>query len=341
MSTERMTQPAANVQLSAFLDGELDDQEVSAVEAALQTDPDLRAELDRLKSVQHLLRAHGPVRAPEGFAARVIARVEDEVAPAPWWRRPMGFPLEGVLVAAAAALVLFIAIPGQEAEVNDPGTAPGQGVSEAPVQPAATAKASNDAGNKAPALGEGGADLTPKATQGALPANLDDGVAVVDAPELAGTSEAPADETAAQMGAADVAQKAAPVTGATPKASMGNAGYEYTIYSSESDVLLALQRVAGQYQGTVLDERGQATRTTALTNWETQLYVELPAEQVSAFLRQLEALGQVQSVATDDLISGANLRVPITIKRTQGEADVKQVAPPAAGQGEALEDGKR
>ena len=115
-----MSPHAASEQLSALLDGELDEHEAAAVEAAVRADPQLQAELDRLRGTQSLLRAHGRVRAPADFAATVLARVDEEAIAAPWWRRPMGVPLEGVLVAAAAALVLFIALPAAQG----PETAP-------------------------------------------------------------------------------------------------------------------------------------------------------------------------------------------------------------------------
>jgi hypothetical protein len=63
-------------QLSAYIDGELNAAEVSAVEQALAGDPELARELKQLKATRELLR-HVPVEhAPDDFAARVLAQTE-------------------------------------------------------------------------------------------------------------------------------------------------------------------------------------------------------------------------------------------------------------------------
>lgn len=148
-----MSSNPANEQLSAYLDGELEDAEAASIEAALAGDSELRAELDRLKRVQRLLRTHGRARAPEGFAARVIAAAEQEapnVVALPWWRRPFGIPVEGVLVAAAAALVLIVALPrgGPDLEADPTEASPAVLAPEAgpPGTPADAKSSGEDAG---------------------------------------------------------------------------------------------------------------------------------------------------------------------------------------------------
>ena len=64
--------------LSAYLDGELTTEESAALEAQLETDQVLRADLRELEATVHLVRAHGPTRAPEDFLQEVLERVEQE-----------------------------------------------------------------------------------------------------------------------------------------------------------------------------------------------------------------------------------------------------------------------
>ncbi|OQB81353.1 MAG: hypothetical protein BWX88_04290 [Planctomycetes bacterium ADurb.Bin126] len=63
-------------QLSAWLDGELSDEQARRVEKAVRDDPHLQGELEALRSVRRLVRALPGRKAPEGFAARVLARAE-------------------------------------------------------------------------------------------------------------------------------------------------------------------------------------------------------------------------------------------------------------------------
>lgn len=109
--------------LSAYLDGELSDAEVAELEAELARDPALRAELAELEDVVHWMRRDGPEPAPFGFHRRVMDRIEQEhpTPSAGWsWRRPFGLPLEGWLVGAAAAAVLWLALPRVGSDVNWP-----------------------------------------------------------------------------------------------------------------------------------------------------------------------------------------------------------------------------
>jgi negative regulator of sigma E activity len=63
-------------QLSAYIDGELDAADASAVAQALAADPELARELERLKATRELLRRLPVEHAPEDFAARVLAQTE-------------------------------------------------------------------------------------------------------------------------------------------------------------------------------------------------------------------------------------------------------------------------
>lgn len=113
--------------LSALLDDELDDLERARLERALTADPALRAQLAHLREVRDRVRRHGPVRAPAGFAHRVMDAVEADPATAgrgAWWRRPFGLPLEGLAVAAIATLVLVAVLPEPEPPPPEPASLP-------------------------------------------------------------------------------------------------------------------------------------------------------------------------------------------------------------------------
>ena len=56
----------ARNRLSAYLDGDLPSSEAREVEAALHRDAELRAEYEAMRAGVELLRAHGPIAAPEG-----------------------------------------------------------------------------------------------------------------------------------------------------------------------------------------------------------------------------------------------------------------------------------
>lgn len=101
--------------LSAYVDGELTAEERTALEARLESDQVLRADLRELEATVHLVRAHGPTRAPEDFLQEVLERVEQEPVQLAWYqrlRRPLGVPIETyVVTAAAAAVLLFVFQP--------------------------------------------------------------------------------------------------------------------------------------------------------------------------------------------------------------------------------------
>jgi len=94
-------------QLSAYLDGELAEEAVRQVEAALARDASLRTELEQLRSARRLLHALPRHHVPARFASRVLAQAER--------RRRMGAfggryrIVRWVTVGATAAVVLIAA----------------------------------------------------------------------------------------------------------------------------------------------------------------------------------------------------------------------------------------
>ncbi|MCO4771682.1 MAG: hypothetical protein KDA24_16740 [Deltaproteobacteria bacterium] len=62
--------------LSALLDGELSDAELAALEQELEADDALRGELDGIRDVAEGLRSLPDVKAPDGFLAAVMGRID-------------------------------------------------------------------------------------------------------------------------------------------------------------------------------------------------------------------------------------------------------------------------
>jgi anti-sigma factor RsiW len=138
----------ARNRLSAYLDGELSPGELRSVEAALQRDAGLRAELERLRAASALLKEGGRVEPPPGFADRVRARVDREPMRTGWSRWLHGRTAEAIALAAVAMLVVTVVgrrgedplLPAPPPAVPVPAApaAPGSAV-PAPTEPVAEA----------------------------------------------------------------------------------------------------------------------------------------------------------------------------------------------------------
>ena len=111
-----MTAPVTDGDLTAWVDGELAPREAERVAVAVRDDPTLRARAEEIREARRWMREHALVRAPTGFAARVMDAVEAEDAPqdveSPW-RRPFGVPWQGLALAAATVWLLWAALPAQ------------------------------------------------------------------------------------------------------------------------------------------------------------------------------------------------------------------------------------
>jgi len=105
-------------QLSAYLDGELDDARSAAVVEAVEADANLAAELKRLRTMRELLHSLPRESAPDGFVDRVLAQAErrnligaggadgGNAAPEPWmWVRWVATAAV-VLIAVGVGLVI-------------------------------------------------------------------------------------------------------------------------------------------------------------------------------------------------------------------------------------------
>jgi hypothetical protein len=95
--------------LSAYIDGMLDEGEISALEARLQVEPGLRQELHALRRTVTLVRALPPLKAPRNFALTAgmlgtSPRKRTQRAP----ERRIIYPVFSVASAAAALMMFFL-----------------------------------------------------------------------------------------------------------------------------------------------------------------------------------------------------------------------------------------
>lgn len=114
MSAEPNLTDRDTEQLSAYIDGALDDSERAALEARLQTDAALRRELDALRHTVALVRDLPRLKAPRDFTltpamlegARTAA--PPPITPIP--RRVIRFPAVSLMSAAASMVMIFLGV---------------------------------------------------------------------------------------------------------------------------------------------------------------------------------------------------------------------------------------
>ena len=125
--TERLEPFVDHDELSAYLDDELDTTERAALEQRLAESPELRAELDEVRTARDATRGLPTHEAPAGFWDDVIAGVRDADVDAVGGGRetPTVVPIDarrrrlmraGVFAgaaAAAAAIIAVVLVPGR------------------------------------------------------------------------------------------------------------------------------------------------------------------------------------------------------------------------------------
>ncbi len=127
------------LQLSAYLDGELDAPAARRIEQAVADDPALAGELAELRTVRDLLRALPRRTAPPTFVADVLAAAErPRLVTAPHHEAHRAFWAARVL-AAAAGFLIFLAVGAVVVAMlwNTPAidSVPGDDVASAPAPP--------------------------------------------------------------------------------------------------------------------------------------------------------------------------------------------------------------
>ncbi len=99
-------------QLSAYLDGELDEAQLRQVEEALENDGDLRAELADLAAARKLLRHLPAEKPPLDLVSRVLAEAERSQLVGGQTTESNPSPLRWIRYAASAAVLLVAATVG-------------------------------------------------------------------------------------------------------------------------------------------------------------------------------------------------------------------------------------
>lgn len=113
-------------QLSAFLDGELPQEELQMLVRRLEKDPQHRATLSRYAYAGSVLRNEAGPLPLSDLRAGVMSAVAEDEAPEPRRRSSERSSQRPLLVAAAAACVAIIAgqmLPGADSSQESPGLA--------------------------------------------------------------------------------------------------------------------------------------------------------------------------------------------------------------------------
>ena len=308
-----MPAPADHEDLSAYLDGELTDAEVAELEAELARDPELRAELADLHGVVHFLRREGPTHAPMGFHRSVMDRIEAE-HPAgrvdwSWLRRPFGIPLEGWLVAAAAAAVLLFAIPKAGPSGGELGVYPAppeQSPAASKTRPEMPPEAGTAAESDVPPA-EKRKEAAPTRKQKQLPA-----AEKVAVPPASGTAEADDPEVLATE---------AIEPGTAAEQVRYPAGYAFTIEVGDAAAKRQILAVASRY-GVPLDALGTAEPSAKLDGARETIVVEMATARLPMLHAELERLGYpLTGISDDGLIGTTNktMLVRIQLERAADE----------------------
>jgi hypothetical protein len=321
-----MTQRPANEHLSAWLDGELDEAEGALLEAELARDPDLRAELQQLEAVVRLLREEGPAQAPLGFHHRVMARVEQEHPERPsWWawlRRPWGIPLEGWVLAAAAAAALLMVLPIW-------GSAPDPVENE--LSPAAV---------KAPRL-------DPKVAPPEVAKTVPDDAKVIGRATTGEDSIPHQKDVEPKKNAEPLPEPQAVAIEGTPQEDAGNTGaiepvdptspYQVFVRSDDAKMKRRILAIASEYGGNVTDAARQPVVDGQMRSATEELVVSVPQADLQGFAKELADSGyEVQTLNQGKIVAGTTVNVRVVLELEGGGTPV-EAAPQVPASRKAME----
>ncbi len=271
----------AKNRLSAYIDGTLSAAEADEVTAAIAHDPALRVEYEELKAAVHTLRTLGPVAAPEGFHARVMAAIDKEPTQrgmvVQFRRLVQRMPIEALAVAAAALLVVFAAAPQLQ------GT-------DTPAPPPPTPPPSADA--TAPAEGASLAASPPPPTEVAKEeSKKDDASPALIAPQ---PSTPPERSTSASGRKSAAMPDAAYVPEWEDGGTHALGGTEHLeLVVTDPDVLQKLHLLTERQQGRMMDDANRPLRPYALSadNPVARVLLLVPLDNAGALRTQLTGLG--------------------------------------------------
>lgn len=292
-----MTCDEARARLSALLDEALGPDERGPLEAHVATCVDCRRELGLLRNTVALLHSVNPVRAPAGFADRVLAAAR----PAPWYRRlqrALSLPWSVKLpLAAAAALLVGVAVAHllemapelqRAARVESPSPA----VTESQEPPATPTGAP---GQKAKAESE---PVTRERREGRARDLADEATDATRRRDLAKAAPAPAPATAPERKAESAVGAAAPARepareGARPDAATSRRSALRTAAAADvSGRLVVTDREAAARGLTELVARTGGAEVARSAGADAMVIeLTIPRAAWSEFTRELAALG--------------------------------------------------
>lgn len=180
-------------QLSAYLDGELDETETAEVEALIARDPSAAEVLGDLRLVRSAFGALGEVRAPRSFAipAEAAAAPRSVGSPLALFRRTELFMRASAAVAALFFVVALVNSPSAETPTANFASDGAQTSMSAPAQESLQATEEGAAGTLAapePATAEGGSTDDSDSSGGGDAGTM--GALAAPSPEAANTGEA-------------------------------------------------------------------------------------------------------------------------------------------------------
>ena len=317
----------ARNRLSAYLDGDLPASEAREVEAALHRDSELRAEYEALRAGVELLRAHGPLTAPEGFAGRLQIRLAAEPAPARWRGVLRRVQPEYVGIAAIAALALIYIGTDHAAAPVAPVVAPSVAVAQAPVLPAEQAAPAPSAeagaapaGAAVPAgadgvLGNEGGFSTSSKPKPPSPGRPSSAKPAGEREVFQAAWEREDGAAASSAPGADAA--VAPAS--APAALYSPAPWRYRLHASGDNPLKDLMAVASALGGRIVDAKGRSIADYPMDEGDSRsVRVFIPSYNVEALQRKLGDIGSVETIATDPEMlyqNGAEVPVAIEVRR--------------------------
>ena len=308
----------ARNRLSAYIDGQLPEDEARAVASAIEQDPELRDEYEAMRAAVTLLRERGPVRAPSGFHDSIMAAVAQQPRPGvvvqlrDYMRQ---IPVEAVALAAAALIVVVVlAGPGS----GDPSTlAPPpppdlKGGAAAPlnIEPAPDLHLPTAAATPAPRpTVETRKEQAPRPAQGSPSGSSELSKKAVPAVEEVYVAAWEQETQAAKPGA--LSESSGDAEQYTPSelyegVQTGTTTYQYRITMGDADVLYNLQQLAQTAGGRLLDASGGALKARTLTVEDNYVRVQVvvPPSRAEEVHSQLARLG-ARALVTGSQLSGA------------------------------------
>ncbi len=339
--------------LSAYIDGELPDHEAAEVERAIAADPQVRDEYERMLFTVDLLRTRGPVQAPPHLHAAILERVADEPDPvAGFWARLLApfraIPMEAVgLVFAVFAVVILInqdhslEAPEPEAAVSEKLRKNLQDVPESvAVQPSGS-KRSMEIGQSdqmAPPQPEAGLPpQTTRSTRGQGGKQAERSASPKGRDPQGKTSQKMAPPTPEKQRSQKEEKSSRKIVppdqayvaeweqmdegvGSTSQDALALYSPEpvfYRLDPKDEHGLLQLQKLVQGYGGSLktLDGRAFTPRVLSIEDNLEDLRVDVPAENVQAFVAALGRLGLVTPIETQDskMFGGGIVQVRIQV----------------------------